>query len=228
MEFCSGGDLSGFIKSKRTIPEKYAKKFLQQIGSIHYLIYDNWFNLYINIDFYYFNLIKKACALKYLHMAGITHMDLKPQNILLTSLNNPSCKIADFGFALYLGNRSATALKGSPLYMAPEILKSKAYDSRVDLWSVGVIFHEVLFGYAPFLSNTFEELELKILDDAPIKLPAHIRLSEECEDLLKGLLQRNPDDRISFQKFFSHPFIDLDHMPSDSSLHKAVWKLIFL
>ena len=66
MEYCQGGDLSTFIKSRRTIPEKYVRKFIQQI----------------------------ACALKHLHSKGICHMDLKPQNILLTSINNPSLKLA--------------------------------------------------------------------------------------------------------------------------------------
>ncbi len=66
MEYCSGGDLSAFIRSRRTIPEKYVRRFVQQI----------------------------ACALKHLHSKGIAHMDLKPQNILLTSTNNPSLKLA--------------------------------------------------------------------------------------------------------------------------------------
>lgn len=47
-------------------------------------------------------------------------------------------------------------------------------------------------------------------------------LSETCKDLLKRLLQRNPNDRISFEQFFAHPFIDLEHMPSADSIKKAV------
>lgn len=66
MEYCQGGDLSSFIKCHRTIPEKYVRRFVQQIAS----------------------------ALKHLHSIGIAHMDLKPQNILLTSVNNPSLKLA--------------------------------------------------------------------------------------------------------------------------------------
>lgn len=194
MEYCQGGDLSNFIKSRRTIPEKYVRRFLQQI----------------------------AFALKHLHSLGIAHMDLKPHNILLTSTNNPSLKLGDFGFAQKLiGNTPGQHLKGSPLYMAPEILKYKSYDAKVDLWSVGVILYEVIFGYAPFISNSFEELEVKILDDKPIEIPSNIMLSANCKDLLKRLLQRNPKDRISFEQFFNHPFIDLDHMPSSNSFFKA-------
>ena len=85
MEYCPGGDLSSFIKSRRTIPEKYVRRFVQQI----------------------------ACALKHLHMRGIAHMDLKPQNILLTSVNNPSLKLADFGFAQYMrGDNVSRSLRG--------------------------------------------------------------------------------------------------------------------
>ncbi len=53
-------------------------------------------------------------------------------------------------------NKQSRSLRGSPLYMAPEILKCKVYDSKVDLWSVGVILYEVIFGYAPFSSSTLE------------------------------------------------------------------------
>lgn len=195
MEYCPGGDLSAFIKSRRTIPEKYVRRFVQQI----------------------------ACALKHLHSRGIAHMDLKPQNILLTSVNNPSLKLADFGFAQYMReDKQSRSLRGSPLYMAPEILKCKVYDSKVDLWSVGVILYEVIFGYAPFVSNSLVELEKKILDDVPIHIPTHVMLSETCKDLLRQLLQRNPLQRITFDQFFSHPFVDLDHMASSSSYPKAI------
>jgi len=107
--------------------------------------------------------------------------------------------------------------------MAPEILKCKVYDSKVDLWSVGVILYEVIFGYAPFTSSTLEELEKKILDDVPIQIPTHVMLSETCKDLLKRLLQRNPLQRITFEEFFDHPFVDLEHMASNLSYPKAVF-----
>jgi serine/threonine protein kinase len=98
------------------------------------------------------------------------------------------------------------------------------------------------------VSTSFDELEKKILADTPIqvqisqfihfyfllqsslsmvffsclKIPTHVLLSETCRDLLSRLLQRNPADRISFAEFFNHPFVDLEHMPSDKSMQKAV------
>ncbi|XP_013926400.1 PREDICTED: serine/threonine-protein kinase ULK3 [Thamnophis sirtalis] len=114
MEYCAGGDLSRFIRSRRILPEKAACLFLQQL----------------------------ACALKFLHDKNISHLDLKPQNILLSSLEKPHLKLADFGFAQHMSPRDEKhVLRGSPLYMAPEMVCSRQYDARVDLWSVGVILY---------------------------------------------------------------------------------------
>ncbi|XP_018106709.1 serine/threonine-protein kinase ULK3 isoform X2 [Xenopus laevis] len=163
-----------------------------------------------------------SSALKFLHEKNISHLDLKPQNILLSRLDRPHLKLADFGFAQHMSSEDAPqALRGSPLYMAPEMVCSKHYDARVDLWSVGVILYEALFGKAPFASKSFSELEEKILSHKTIELPTRARLSPECRDLLQQLLQRDPDKRISFIEFFAHLFVDLEHMPSAETLEKA-------
>ncbi|GAB1605189.1 serine/threonine-protein kinase ULK3-like isoform X1 [Argonauta hians] len=194
MEYCTGGDLSYFLKKKRALPELVVRRFLQQIAlAIHFL----WSN-------------------------NVAHMDLKPQNILLTSSMNPVLKIADFGFAKHiLEGTELHSMRGSLLYMAPEILCKRKYDSRVDLWSIGVILYECLFGQAPFASRTFTELEEKITDSGPIMLPYGVDISDRCRNLILSLLQRDPDKRIKFSEFFCHPFIDLNHAPSSESLEKA-------
>ncbi|XP_039650139.1 serine/threonine-protein kinase ULK3 isoform X2 [Perca fluviatilis] len=139
MEWCSGGDLSRFIRSRRILPERVARCFLQQI----------------------------ACALQFLHERNISHLDLKPQNILLSG---SVLKLADFGFAQYMSPwDEQSVLRGSPLYMAPEMVCRRQYDSRVDLWSVGVILYEALFGRAPFASRSYAELEEKIRSNQPIE-----------------------------------------------------------
>ncbi|CAG2164712.1 unnamed protein product, partial [Oppiella nova] len=114
-EFCSGGELAQLIRKNKRFSEPIVRHFLQQI----------------------------ATALKTLRSHSIAHMDLKPQNILISSKICGNCwrnvvlKIADFGFAQYLRSEdSATSLRGSPLYMAPEILLGTKYDASVDLWSV--------------------------------------------------------------------------------------------
>ncbi|XP_056428658.1 serine/threonine-protein kinase ULK3 [Hyla sarda] len=193
-EYCAGGDLSRFIRTRRILPEKNTQIFLQQLAS----------------------------ALKFLYERNISHLDLKPQNILLSSFDKPYLKLADFGFAQHMICQDAPqALRGSPLYMAPEIVCSKHYDARVDLWSVGVILYEALFGRAPFASRSFSELEEKIRSNQSIELPTRPRVSPECRDLLQRLLVRDPDQRISFPDFFNHPFVDLEHMPCAESLQKA-------
>lgn len=195
LEFCSGGDLSHFIRRRRRLPESIVQKFLQQL----------------------------AKALQVLRSHNISHMDLKPQNILLSSTSHPVLKLADFGFAQYLYPDSASSsLRGSPLYMAPEILLKHHYDARADLWSVGIILYECLFGQAPFSSNTFSELAEKIKSSKEIELPYGARISEECRSLLLALLKRNPNDRLTFEQFFEHPFVDLEHVPTAESYAKGV------
>ncbi|KAG8576136.1 hypothetical protein GDO81_009782, partial [Engystomops pustulosus] len=165
---------------------------------------------------------REASALKFLYERNISHLDLKPQNILLCSLDRPHLKLADFGFAQHMTCQDeAQSLRGSPLYMAPEMVCSKHYDARVDLWSVGVILYEALFGRAPFASRSFSELEEKIRSSQSIELPTRPRVSLECRDLLQRLLVRDPDQRISFPDFFNHSFVDLEHMPCAESLQKA-------
>ncbi|XP_035192002.1 serine/threonine-protein kinase ULK3 isoform X2 [Oxyura jamaicensis] len=194
MEFCAGGDLSRFIRTRRLLPEKVARVFLQQL----------------------------ACALKFLHDHNISHLDLKPQNILLSAPDNPQLKLADFGFAQYMSPWDEQhVLRGSPLYMAPEMVCRQQYDARVDLWSVGVILYEALFGRPPFASRSFAELEEKIRSDRAIELPSRPPLSPGCRDLLRRLLERDPRQRISFEDFFAHPFVDMEHVPGPESFPKA-------
>ncbi|XP_053933551.1 serine/threonine-protein kinase ULK3 isoform X3 [Cuculus canorus] len=194
MEFCAGGDLSRFIRMRRMLPEKVARIFLQQL----------------------------ACALKFLHDHNISHLDLKPQNILLSALENPQLKLADFGFAQHMSPWDEKhVLRGSPLYMAPEMVCRQHYDARADLWSVGVILYEALFGKPPFASRSFAELEEKIRSDRAVELPSRPLLSPECRDLLGQLLERDPLKRISFECFFAHPFVDMEHVPGPESLAKA-------
>ncbi|XP_066885458.1 serine/threonine-protein kinase ULK3 isoform X3 [Kogia breviceps] len=142
MEFCAGGDLSRFIHTRRILPEKVARVFMQQLAS----------------------------ALQFLHERNISHLDLKPQNILLSSLEKPHLKLADFGFAQHMSPWDEKhVLRGSPLYMAPEMVCQRQYDARVDLWSVGVILYEALFGQPPFASRSFSELEEKIRSNRVIE-----------------------------------------------------------
>eukprot|EP00043_Microstomoeca_roanoka_P013011 m.127099 g.127099 ORF g.127099 m.127099 type:complete len:475 (+) comp15647_c0_seq1:172-1596(+) len=195
MEFCSEGDLAQILRKRQRLAENEARFFLRQLAS----------------------------ALEYLHSLQIAHFDLKPSNLLVYLRGSTRfLKVADFGFACRIGENSFhESLRGSPLYLAPEMLCAKKYDARADLWSIGVILFEVLFGRAPFHSETYLELIKKITSKQEIKIPHEPRISSHCKDLLHRLLQRNPDKRLSFDNFFKHAFVDLDHVPSAESIVRA-------
>ncbi|KAL5112494.1 Serine/threonine-protein kinase ULK3 [Taenia crassiceps] len=199
MEYLGGGDLSSFLKSRRSLPERTIRYFLQQL----------------------------AFALHYLYERNIVHMDIKPQNILLTTSVPPVLKLADFGFAKSLEKPvKLDEIRGSLLYMAPEIFKFGVYEKACDLWSVGVILFECLFGKAPFTSATVEELKTKLLDNSPIRIPNQPAFSKDCIDLVSKLLKRKPSERIRHEQFFVHPFIDLAHAPSPQSIDKAIYHIM--
>ncbi|XP_063371718.1 serine/threonine-protein kinase ULK3-like [Cydia amplana] len=195
-EYCCGGDLSKYIRRYGRVPEKQVLYFLQQLAS----------------------------ALKFLREKGVVHMDLKPHNLLLHKGSDGKyiLKVADFGFARFLSDESRQKMvRGSPLYMAPEMLHGD-YTASVDLWSVGVIMYECLFGTAPYSSATLQELINKIQSRAPIQLPHGAGISSGCKDLLTRLLKHDPEERISYEEFFQHPYLDLEHMPSKENYDKAV------
>lgn len=103
-------------------------------------------------------------AVGYCHDNNVAHRDLKPENLLLQSEDNDSAvKIADFGFAkrVFIPN-SLTTQCGTPGYVAPEILEGVPYDTKADMWSVGVILYILLGGYPPFIEKNQKDLFRKI------------------------------------------------------------------
>lgn len=98
------------------------------------------------------------------------HRDLKPDNIFLS---DSKIKLGDFGFCKMLEVNMAQTMLGSPIYMAPEILKEEIYTSKADIWSLGVVLFEMLFGYCPFESSSISELinKLKVLD---VEIPRNV------------------------------------------------------
>jgi serine/threonine protein kinase len=179
LEYCKNGDLSKYLKN-RPLKEEYAQKYLRQLVS----------------------------ALKYLISKNIIHRDLKPHNILVN--DNYELKISDFGFARYFDkNTLVDTLCGSPLYMAPEIMKNKNYTIKSDLWSVGIILYEMLTGNPPYKVKTIYNL-IKSIDQNNINLPKKISISNECNDLLFKLLVKEPEDRIEWEDFFDHPWLSLN------------------
>ena len=108
-------------------------------------------------------------AVNYLHMQKVMHRDLKPQNILLTS-KDKNCievKLADFGFSgAFDPKEGLDDCIGTPLFMAPEIIKFKRYNEKVDIWSIGIIAYFLLSGTFPFIGKDKDDILHKILNES--------------------------------------------------------------
>lgn len=138
-------------------------------------------------------------GLYYLQKKNIVHRDIKPANILL---KNNIIKIADFGFAKALDNNDIMmdTICGSPLYMAPEILYKAKYSSKSDLWSLGIIIYQMIYRKHPYKNpKSIIDLIRKIESDDIIfeQFIDNIKISEECINLMKELLDISPTSRIS-------------------------------
>lgn len=123
---------------------------------------------------------------EYLLKMDIVHRDLKPANILMS---RGQCKISDFGFARNLEYGSDTVLNsivGTPLYMAPQILKHQSYSNKSDLWSVGLIFYELMHGYTPWIASNEIQL-LHNICNRPLKFDCNV--SDKSKDFIRKVLK---------------------------------------
>ncbi|XP_071988131.1 serine/threonine-protein kinase 36 [Engystomops pustulosus] len=143
-------------------------------------------------------------ALYYLHSHRILHRDMKPQNILLGK--DGTVKLCDFGFAreLSLDTLMVRSIKGTPLYMSPELVLERPYDHRSDLWALGCIVYELLVGTPPFYTHSIFQL-VSIITQQPVRWPRGV--SAELKDFLQGLLMKDPTLRLSWPELLRHPFI---------------------
>lgn len=132
-----------------------------------------------------------------LNKYSIMHRDLKPDNIFF---HNGNLKLGDFGFCKTLGkeNDMASTMLGSPIYMAPEVLKGEIYTSKADIWSLGVVLFEMLFGFCPFESNSIAKL-ISVLEDTELKIPLDVNnISLPCQNLLRRLLVKDQFKRVDW------------------------------
>src|SRR3989338_11104969 len=117
---------------------------------------------------------------------------MKPQNILIGS--DGAIKLCDVGFARVMSCNTMvlTSIKGTPLYMAPELVQEHPYNHTVDLWSLGIILYELVVGKPPFYTNNFFSLIQFIVKD-PVKFPPTI--TQNFKSFLRGLLNKTPSQR---------------------------------
>ena len=147
-----------------------------------------------------------------MNKANIIHRDLKLKNILIkynesTPLIGFIAKLSDFGFSKVMDEDITNTKLGTPATMAPEILQCKPYNKKADLWSIGIIAYQLVFKRMPFQASSERELLKVILASKEINMKHNeYELSECFRELLKCLLQKNPQERISFEEYFKHPF----------------------
>ncbi len=203
MEYINGGNLFSFVKKRRKLSEKISKILFRQI----------------------------ILGIKHIHSKNIVHRDIKLENILI-DLNN-TVKICDFGIGVILDSEDQLLYDqcGTPMYMAPEILlssKKKGYKGfPVDIWSSGIALYIMLSGSLPFNIRKNEksmkknsensenyddeisecnnyELQYSIVK----KNPKHIeKISDEAKDLLHGLLNKDPNKRLTIDEILNHPWL---------------------
>ena len=141
-------------------------------------------------------------ALQYLHSfkPPIIHRDIKPENLLLNE--GGRILLADYGWSNF--NVEGDVRKtfcGTPEYIAPEMLLKKGHDTRVDIWSIGILMFELLSGYSPFVAKSNQELYQNI---RRLKIQWPKDMPPLAKNLISKILKLNPADRPSFDEILDH------------------------
>lgn len=147
-------------------------------------------------------------GLDYLHAHNKMHRDIKGANILIN--DRGECKLADFGVSREMKSSSERrfTMIGTPYWMAPEVLQPrKGYDTKADIWSVGITAYEMAKGSPPFFDLAPMRAIYKIPTMDPPKLPENEPWSSEFVDFLAQCLTKDPSLRPSAAALLQHPFV---------------------
>eukprot|EP00939_MAST-03C_sp_MAST-3C-sp1_P004503 g4503.t1 len=183
MEYMAGQDLHRYITSRHSVRENEVAHIAWQITS----------------------------ALRFLHSIGIVHRDIKPENIMLTNPSSsntemPTAKLIDFGLSRFLkSDTHASSFVGTSHYAAPEILMSKEYDFKVDMWSLGVLCFVLLSGKFPF-TNFLDPVRKGNRASPQIKTPEWSSITSEAKAFVVCLLSFEPAMRPSSKDAADSPW----------------------
>jgi len=170
-------------------------------------------------------------AIEFLHSQGITHRDLKPNNILISP--KLDVKIIDFNVAKFAeqyknyssftaNNYKMLTYTGTIAYTAPEIFIGGEYSEEVDMWSAGAVLYTMLCGYQPFQAEYVKDLIDEIVEGkADFKAEPWDQISKEAKSLVKKCLQKNPQLRILPVEALSHPWL-LNQTATDKNIAEIV------
>lgn len=177
INYCNGGDLESYMRKNKI-------KFFNENEAL--------------------KILKQIMnGFSELRKYNIIHRDIKLSNIFI---HDDTIIVGDFGFAKTGKEMTGTKL-GTPLTMAPEIIEGSCYySSKTDLWSLGVIFYQLLYGSPPFFGLSLSELAASIRGHtgSNLVLPTNPKISPMCASLLRQLLEEFPEKRISWSDFFQH------------------------
>jgi serine/threonine protein kinase len=182
-ELIDGGDLFTYIQTfpNKKIPEyRVIEIFIQILDSLHYIHCEK----------------------------DVVHKDIKPENFLIyTEGSKLNVKLIDFGFAekMLFPEQKLKIESGSLPYISPEMIQHKGYDTKSDMFSVGVVLFNMLTGRQPFFGRNDDERRNSILAHEPA-IPKEIT-NQHLIDLLKGLFEKDPEKRLSVQEAKLHPWI---------------------
>ena len=180
--------------------------------------------------FIYFKQIIETMI--YINNQNVIHRDLKPGNILL---KDGQIKIGDYGFARFVEDPTKKNIMtfevGSPLYKSPELHLQKPYSFKCDVWSIGIILYEMIYGgNVPWTGKSVKDLVNNILNN-PLKFPDKPEINVNIKDLLTKMLSICEDFRISFIDILKHEALNQDIL--DQEVNKKVetintTKMLFL
>eukprot|EP00842_Homolaphlyctis_polyrhiza_P002412 jgi/Hompol1/3171/HPOL_003145-RA len=148
-------------------------------------------------------IAQMANALAYLHKKHVIHRDIKPENLLLGLKGE--LKIADFGWSVHAPNARRQTFCGTLDYLPPEMVNGQDHNEKVDLWSLGILCYEFLVGVPPFEDRRGHQDTYKRIRTLDLKIPSSV--SPEAQDLIKRLLQLDPNQRMPLDQVLNHPWI---------------------